>query len=260
MNYTVKEVSALSGVTVKTLHHYHKIGLLLPAAVNEAGYRLYGDEELKRLQHILFYKELDFPLARIKSLMDGGQGRLAHLAEQEEQLRLRRERLDEVMQTLKAAINHEKAGEAMAKEEMFRGFGLESEEAWHEALEEQNAHLKETYGVDLLDDQPIDPVAMNELAGEAAQFMDAMAEALRSGIMHRDERVRKLLADHAAFLTDKGHPTGAAELAAQTRFFLTDAFHLQMLESQQVGLAYYLAAAADAWASESASNARQTKD
>ncbi|MFB9329929.1 MerR family transcriptional regulator [Paenibacillus aurantiacus] len=250
MNYTVKEVSALSGVTVKTLHHYHKIGLLPPAEVTDAGYRLYGDEELKRLQHILFYKELDFPLAQIKSLVDGGRERLTHLAEQEKLLRARRERLDEVMNTLKATINHEKAGETMAKEEMFRGFGLDSEEAWREALEEQNQHLKETYDYDLLESAAIIPPAMNELAEESARFMGAMAEALRSGIMHRDERVRKLLADHAAFLTSRVHPTGAAELAAQTRFFLTDAFHLQMLESQQLGLAYYLAAAADAWASD----------
>ncbi|TYP74018.1 MerR family transcriptional regulator [Paenibacillus methanolicus] len=255
MNYTVKEVSAVSGVTVKTLHHYHKLGLLVPAEVSDAGYRLYGDEELKRLQHILFYKELDFPLAQIKTLMDGGQERLTQLTEQEQLLRTRRERLDEVMKTLQATINHEKAGEAMAKEEMFRGFGLDSEEAWREALGEQHVHLNETYGVDLLEDQPINPAAMNELAEEAAQFMGAMAEALRGGIMHKDERVRKLLVDHAAFLTARMHPTGAAELAAQTKFFLTDAFHLQMLESQQVGLAYYLAAAADAWASESASNA-----
>lgn len=251
MYYTVKEVSDLSGVTVKTLHHYHKIGLLMPAEVSDAGYRLYGEDELKRLQHILFCKELDFPLARIKLLMEGGGERLTRLMEQEQLLRARRDRLDEVIKTLSAAINHERVGEAMAKEEMFRGFGLESEEAWLEALEEQNVYLKETYGVDMLEEKAIIPDQMNELAEEAARFMNAMAEALRGGVMHQDERVRRMLVDHAAFLTEHGHKTGANELAAQTRFFLTDAFHLQMLESQQIGLAYYLAAAADAWASDS---------
>lgn len=64
MLYTVKEVSKITKVTVKALHHYHKIGLLLPCKVNEAGYRFYGTKELERLQQILFYRELDFPPQR----------------------------------------------------------------------------------------------------------------------------------------------------------------------------------------------------
>jgi DNA-binding transcriptional MerR regulator len=62
MLYTVNEVARLTGVTVKTLHHYHKINLLEPCAISDAGYRLYGNEELERLQQILFYRELDFSL------------------------------------------------------------------------------------------------------------------------------------------------------------------------------------------------------
>lgn len=61
MLYTVKEVSELSNVTVKTLHHYHKIGLLLPCKASGAGYRLYGTNELERLQEILFFREMDTP-------------------------------------------------------------------------------------------------------------------------------------------------------------------------------------------------------
>lgn len=63
--YTVTEVARLAGVTVKALHHYHKIGLLKPCKVTEAGYRLYGTKELERLQQILFYRELDFSLEQI---------------------------------------------------------------------------------------------------------------------------------------------------------------------------------------------------
>ncbi|WP_420830634.1 MerR family transcriptional regulator [Cohnella algarum] len=66
MLYTVKEVSSLSGVTIKALHYYHKIGLLPPREISDAGYRLCGAEELKRLQHILFYRELDFSLEKEK--------------------------------------------------------------------------------------------------------------------------------------------------------------------------------------------------
>ncbi|PGZ44801.1 transcriptional regulator [Bacillus anthracis] len=69
--YTVHEVAKLAHATVKTLHHYHQIGLLFPEQTTEAGYRLYGIKNLKRLQQILFYKELDFPLKEIKQLLDG---------------------------------------------------------------------------------------------------------------------------------------------------------------------------------------------
>ena len=68
--YGVKELSDLSGVTVRTLHHYDKIGLLKPLNRTEAGYRFYGEEELLRLQQILFYKELDFSLKEIADLLD----------------------------------------------------------------------------------------------------------------------------------------------------------------------------------------------
>ena len=67
---TVKEVSELTGVSVRTLHHYDAIGLLKPAKVTEAGYRLYDDAALSRLQTILFYRELQFPLKEIREILD----------------------------------------------------------------------------------------------------------------------------------------------------------------------------------------------
>ena len=67
---TVREVSALTGVSVRTLHHYDAIGLLPPAAVTEAGYRLYDDASLERLRSILFFRELRFSLREIKTMLD----------------------------------------------------------------------------------------------------------------------------------------------------------------------------------------------
>ena len=63
---TVKEVSRLTGVSVRTLHHYDAIGLLKPTAVTEAGYRLYDEQTLGKLQTILLFRELEFPLKEIK--------------------------------------------------------------------------------------------------------------------------------------------------------------------------------------------------
>lgn len=67
---TVKEVSEMTGVSIRTLHHYDKIGLLKPTSVTEAGYRLYDDAALERLHTILLFRELEFPLRQIKEMMD----------------------------------------------------------------------------------------------------------------------------------------------------------------------------------------------
>ena len=66
---TVHEVSKITGVSVRTLHHYDAIGLLKPAKVTDAGYRLYDDTSLSRLQHILLFRELQFPLKEIKEIL-----------------------------------------------------------------------------------------------------------------------------------------------------------------------------------------------
>ena len=67
---TVHEVSRLTGVSIRALHHYDRIGLLHPAEISGAGYRLYDDAVLERLQHILLFKELQFPLKEIKNILD----------------------------------------------------------------------------------------------------------------------------------------------------------------------------------------------
>ena len=70
MMRTVKEVSKITGVSVRTLHHYDAIGLLKPTKVTEAGYRMYDDTALSRLQNILLFRELQFPLKEIKAILD----------------------------------------------------------------------------------------------------------------------------------------------------------------------------------------------
>ena len=67
---TVKEVSSLTGVSIRALHHYDSIGLLRPTQVTESGYRLYDDKALEKLQIILLFKELKFPLKEIKKILD----------------------------------------------------------------------------------------------------------------------------------------------------------------------------------------------
>lgn len=95
---TVKEVSKLTGVSVRALHHYDAIGLLKPTRVTEAGYRLYDDTALARLQSILLFRELQFPLREIGEILDTPDfDPMSALEQQIRLLELRREHLDEVI-------------------------------------------------------------------------------------------------------------------------------------------------------------------
>ena len=92
---TVTEVSRITGISVRTLHHYDAIGLLRPTAVTEAGYRLYGEEALGRLQTILLFRQLQFPLKQIKEILDSPNfDPQEALAQQIELLELQKEHLE----------------------------------------------------------------------------------------------------------------------------------------------------------------------
>jgi DNA-binding transcriptional MerR regulator len=244
--FTVKEVSDVTNVTIKTLHHYHKIGLLTPCEITEAGYRLYGMKELERLQQILFYRELDIPLKKIKQLLDDERDRVTILTEQKKLLLARVQRLERLLETLDESLDCAKKGEVMEKTKMFKGF--EDENEWREALDEQHQYLKEKYGVELLKNQTIDVQAMNEKAMEAQRFLRGMANALKTGVRYDDGKVQHLIRRHLDNLQRHGHAISPANFAAQARFFLDDDFHRQMLESLQNGLAYYLCIAAESFA------------
>ncbi|UJF33628.1 MerR family transcriptional regulator [Paenibacillus hexagrammi] len=249
MLYTVKQLSALSHVTIKTLHHYHKIGLLIPREISDAGYRLYGAAELERLQQILFYRELEFPLEQVKVLLEVEPDRLTILSSQKKLLESRKQRLERFILTLEESIACEIKEETMEHSSMFKGF--DTEEEWNDALAEQRQYVKETYDYDLLENVTIDTAEMNEQAAEAVRFMNSMKKHLLEGSKHDSEEVRLLIGEHLSFLSSHGHASSPADFAVQTRFFLGDDFHQRMLEDQQTGLSYYLCMAAEAYAAAS---------
>ncbi|MCK9861371.1 MerR family transcriptional regulator [Paenibacillus sp. ATY16] len=249
MLLSVKEVSEMADVTIKTLHHYHKIGLLMPSEISEAGYRFYGEKELQRLQEILFYRELEFSLEQIKEIMNTNPDRRTILEKQEALLISKSQRLHTLIDTIKLSITSMKEGIPLENKRLFAGFS--NEQQWNEALEEQSKHLEETYGIEPLTVQEADVQKMNEQAAEAMTFMSNMADSLRTGVKHNDVKVTDLIKLHIDFLNGHGHKLSALDFAAQTKFFLQDDFHLSMLETQQTGLSYYLAAAAEACQAQS---------
>ena len=106
---TVKEVSRLAGVSIRTLRYYDELGLLKPTAVTEAGYRLYSDKDLERLQEILFFKEMELPLEKIKQLLeDLSIDRQEMLLMQQAVLEKKRNRLNgiiELIQDVRKGVN-----------------------------------------------------------------------------------------------------------------------------------------------------------
>lgn len=130
---TVKQVSQVSGVSVRTLHHYDAIGLLKPTKVTEAGYRLYDDAALERLQSILLFRQLQFPLKEIRKILDTpGFDQEQALKDQIHLLELQREHLE---QLLSAAREMQKNGGKIMSFSVFdkkkqEEFAAEAKKRW----------------------------------------------------------------------------------------------------------------------------------
>lgn len=241
----MKEVANMTGVTIKTLHYYHKIGLLLPCRVTDAGYRLYGEKELMRLQQILFYRELDFSLDDIKKALKSESDRVMCLKGQQELLCARKQRIDCLLRTIAKSIHSAMKGEMMPMQDMFQGF---DKQGWEKALAAQNEYLKEKYNYNLLEKNEIKPQELNEKAAEAQDFMNTMAAALKNRLPIYDEKVQKAVSAHLAFLHRQGTEMDAKGYLASVKFLSQDDFHRDMLESHQIGLSYYLMAVAEQYA------------
>ncbi|WP_028590667.1 MerR family transcriptional regulator [Paenibacillus massiliensis] len=127
MAMRVKEVAKLAGISVRTLHHYDEIGLLVPNEVTTAGYRLYSEDDLARLQQILFFRELDFPLKQIQEILSSPSfDRVEALELQQNMLREKRRRLDVMIDTIEKTLQSTRGEITMTASEQFKGFDFGS--------------------------------------------------------------------------------------------------------------------------------------
>ncbi|EQC2291628.1 TPA: MerR family transcriptional regulator [Listeria innocua] len=118
-----KELAELTGVSVRTLHHYDKIGLLVPQKDDWNGYRIYSEKDVDKLQQILFFKELDFPLKKIKQILDDPSfDKEVALSLQRHLLIEKKTRIEAMLETLDQTIKNEKGEIIMTNEEKFTGF------------------------------------------------------------------------------------------------------------------------------------------
>src|SRR5688572_12466177 len=125
MAYTVKQVAAMSGVSVRTLHFYDETGLLKPAYTKANGYRIYEERQLLMLQQILFYRELGFELKRIKKILSQRKfEKVAALRSHRQVLEKNVTRTRTLIDTIDKTISHLKGKKKMKSEELFMGFSV----------------------------------------------------------------------------------------------------------------------------------------
>ncbi|MER5325102.1 MerR family transcriptional regulator [Streptosporangium roseum] len=201
MGYSVGQVARLAGVSVRTLHHYDDIGLMSPGQRTAARYRRYSEADLQRLQHVLFYRELGFPLEEIAVILDeSGTDALTHLRRQHELLMRRISRL----QTMAAAVEHAMEAHSMdislTPEERFEIFG-------DFVPEEHDAQARERWGGSEAFEQSQRRMAAMTTAdwvrfkAEAAQTVEGFARALAEGLPAGGERAMELAEEHRAHIT-----------------------------------------------------------
>lgn len=136
--YTVKQLADLAGVSVRTLHYYDEIALLKPSAVGDNGYRYYEDDEMFRLQQILFFRELDLSLNEIRDLMDSPAfDTLSALETHRAALQKRMKRLTHLIHTVDDTIRHLKGEITMSKKQLFAAFSEAEEKQYAQEAEQR---------------------------------------------------------------------------------------------------------------------------
>ncbi|WDC85328.1 MerR family transcriptional regulator [Caloramator sp. mosi_1] len=142
--YKIKEVADMVGISVRTLHHYDEIGLLKPDSTTEAGYRLYSEKDLEKLQQILFFKELDFDLKTIKEILSNPNFDKRRALELHKQLLIKkRDRLNKIIECVEDTIESIERGIKMSKDNMFEAFDMSEIEKYKQKYAEET---KQKYG------------------------------------------------------------------------------------------------------------------
>jgi DNA-binding transcriptional MerR regulator len=135
MAYAVKELAKLSGVTVRTLHFYDKVGLLKPAYYGANAYRFYEEKQLLLLQQILFYRELGFELKEIQRLLGRGDfDKIAALKSHRKLLQKSVARTRELINTIDHTLQHLEGKKKMKHAQLFRGFDAKKQAAYEKQL------------------------------------------------------------------------------------------------------------------------------
>lgn len=144
MEYTIKKLAELAGVSTRTLRYYDEIGLLKPCRVNSSGYRIYGEQEVDILQQILFYRAMDMRLEDIQQIILQKEFNINSALESHyKRLLDRREQIDQLLATIEKTMKCRKGEVSMSDKDKFEGFKKEKLEK-NEA--KYGSEIRERYG------------------------------------------------------------------------------------------------------------------
>ena len=237
MAFTVGELSRLTGVTVRALHHYDEVGLVVPSQRTSAGYRLYDDEDVRRLQQVLVLREMGVPLGSIARAIDGGT-RDEVLRRQREALITRRARLDTMLASLDAALLKEK-GTTMTDDtvqSMFEGFDPklyedEAEQRWGETdTYQESARRTKRYG------KP----EWEQILAEADAIYTRLAAQMRAATPVDAAVVQVIVAEHRAHIDRWFYPCPKELHKGLGEMYVADPRFTASLDTKGAGFARYL--------------------
>ncbi len=190
--YTVKQVSELTGVSVRTLHYYDEIKLLTPSKVGANGYRYYDDQALLRLQQILFYREVGLELEQIKEVLDSPDFDLvAALRSHRTLLQEKIEHLQDLVNTVNSTISHLSGEVEMSNKQLFKPFTQKQEEhytrlarlQYDPVIVDQSVKLWKSYSQEQKD----------KIFAEGSQVYIDLVEAMNAGKAPQSADVQAIL-------------------------------------------------------------------
>jgi MerR family transcriptional regulator, thiopeptide resistance regulator len=239
MSLTVSQVARLAGVSVRTLHHYDEIGLLQPSGRSEAGYRLYEQPDLQRLQQVLFFKELGFPLEEISRIVrDPAFDLRAALLMQRRLLTERATRVQALIGAVDAALDSLEKGTAMTKEEMFEVFG-DFDPAKYEDEARQRWGDSEAYKESARRTKRYTKQDWERIKAEGDQIQRDLVAHLEAGHAPTDPAVLEVAERHRAYITRWFYPCSHELHRGLGELYVSDPRFTENIDKLRPGLAAF---------------------
>lgn len=236
----VGDVARLAGVSVRTLHYYEEIGLLRPSRDDASGYRVYTDEDLERLQQVLFYRELGFDLDRIKTIMNAADfDRREALLEQRRLLAAKVARLQATLQLVDKTLAAIQGGYRMTKDEMFEVFGG-FDPTQYEAEARARWGRTEAYKESTRRAQTYTKADWQRFAAEQQAVHDAIVALIDAGVPPTDVRAMDAVERHRLLIDTWFYPCSRQFHAELAKMYVTDERFRKTYEDMRTGMARYL--------------------
>ena len=251
MEYSIKELSELAGVSARTLRYYDEIGLLKPSRVNEAGYRYYGEREVESLQQILFYRERGFELKIIQRIIyDDNFDMLNAMEEHLQALEKQKADTEALILTVQKTIQSIKGECVMSDKEKFQAL---KEKTVRENEEMYGTEVREKYGDDQVDVSNQKMLNMTETQWERFQGLEkAILMRLEEAVEHRmeaeNEALKEIVELHKEWLCMTWKQYSAEAHKGVAMMYVADERFTKYYDRNVQGCARLLCKAVQYWA------------